>query len=405
MKKSASQRASHGVRSNAVERARRRHRSRVAVGACLALCASMIALALPHLSGARALRSLAHVDGKPATPEMFAASAGGSWAHPELPMSAGVPPADEPLRAWGVAPLEASPMRAPRPEPTPRAMPSASWGVSGGWDELVAAMGESMPMVGVRGASSAPARPMPAPVPPLSPEQQRIAAFLADKYRVALAEVQRFVHYAYKVGREMRVDPTLILAVMSVESSFNPNARSHRGAQGLMQVHTRVHTEKFRPFGGEHAAFEPLTNIRVGARILREYLNRDGSTEAALKSYVGAALLPHDSGYGHKVLSERERIAAASKGRPIPRLPLGPAPDLQALEAKAAQQQALGEGASGGGVAAAAVGAAAAAGAIDAALEVPDAPAILPGEHGQPVTHEADSAALSGPIPIPGAQL
>ena len=104
---------------------------------------------------------------------------------------------------------------------------------------------------------------------------------------------------------------------MSVESSLNPQAMSNRGAQGLMQVLTRVHADKFAPFGGVSAAFDPLVNIRVGARILREYIERDGSIEGALKSYVGAAFHADDRGYGGKVLTERERLAAVAAGRPF----------------------------------------------------------------------------------------
>jgi hypothetical protein len=85
-----------------------------------------------------------------------------------------------------------------------------------------------------------------------------------------------------------------------------------------MQVLTRVHAEKFMPFGGIPAAFDPVANIRVGSAILKEYLRREGSVEGALKSYVGAALAEHDGGYGSKVLNARERIAAAAAGRPIP---------------------------------------------------------------------------------------
>ncbi|MFO1300596.1 MAG: transglycosylase SLT domain-containing protein [Burkholderiaceae bacterium] len=158
----------------------------------------------------------------------------------------------------------------------------------------------------------------------LTPEQQKVAQFVAKKYRMAVGDVQDLVGYAYRAARESRLDPYLVLAVMSIESSFNPNARSPAGAQGLMQVLTRVHADKFAPFGGAAAAFDPVANISVGSRILKEYLVREGSVEGALKSYVGAALHEHDSGYGYKVLSERERIAAAAAGRPIPVQPLKP---------------------------------------------------------------------------------
>jgi hypothetical protein len=162
------------------------------------------------------------------------------------------------------------------------------------------------------------AQPPARPVPRLDREQENIARFIAQRYRVGLDATSEFVYHAYRAARDVKLDPMLVLAVMSVESSFNPRAQSHAGAQGLMQVLTRVHAEKFMPFGGIPAAFDPVANIRVGSAILKEYLKREGSVEGALKSYVGAALAEHDGGYGSKVLNARERIAAAAAGRPIP---------------------------------------------------------------------------------------
>lgn len=179
----------------------------------------------------------------------------------------------------------------------------------------------------------------------LSHEQRNVANFIARRYRVGADDVQRFVAHAYRAAKDFRLDPHLVLAVMSIESSFNPNARSSAGAQGLMQVLTRVHLEKFEPFGGARAAFDPMVNINVGSRILKDYLVREGTVEGALKSYVGAAFLSHDFGYGNKVLRERARLAAVAEGRPIPeaptrrvlhaapvRGPAAPAPTQAALE-------------------------------------------------------------------------
>lgn len=167
---------------------------------------------------------------------------------------------------------------------------------------------------------------------PLVREQQNVVEFIARKYRIAQDSVRDVVDLAYRTAREHRMDPFLLLAVVSIESSFNPLAQSHKGAQGLMQVLTRVHAEKFEPFGGVEAAFDPVANIKVGARILNEYLAREGSVEGALKSYVGAALRPHDGGYGNKVLGERERIAAAAAGKPVPGGPFGTATEAKAIE-------------------------------------------------------------------------
>ncbi len=158
----------------------------------------------------------------------------------------------------------------------------------------------------------------------LTKEQLNLAQFIASRYRVAFESTQVFVDGAYTAAREYKVDPWLLLAVMAVESSFNPDAQSNRGAHGLMQVLTRVHADKFAPFGGVAAAFDPISNIRVGARILRDYISRDGSVEGGLKAYVGAALMDNDQGYGWKVLAERERMAAVAAGKPVPGMPARP---------------------------------------------------------------------------------
>lgn len=137
--------------------------------------------------------------------------------------------------------------------------------------------------------------------------------YISRKYRVAKAVTDRIVESAVVVGAELNINPVLILAVMSVESRFNPYAESGAGAQGLMQVMTRVHTDKFEKFGdGPEDAFHPEINIRVGAQILYDCIRRRGSVTNGLKCYVGATG-PDDGGYGKKVLSEMRRMALAAK--------------------------------------------------------------------------------------------
>jgi hypothetical protein len=168
----------------------------------------------------------------------------------------------------------------------------------------------------------------------LTREQLNVAKFIAARYSVEVDDAKQYVVLAYKAAKQYRVDPHLVLAVMSIESSFDPDAQSHAGAQGLMQVLTRVHKEKFAPFGGVTAAYDPESNIKVGAQILKEYLVRNGSEAGALKSYVGAALMENDSGYGFKVLSQKARIVAAAQGRPIPVNPIVNMPILAAATPK-----------------------------------------------------------------------
>jgi len=144
----------------------------------------------------------------------------------------------------------------------------------------------------------------------LSSEQRAVAQYIAKSYRVAYESVSHFVQHAYLAAGEFRLEPHLILAVMAVESSFDPHAENASGAQGLMQVLTRVHTSKFDPYGGVDAALDPVANIRVGARILSDYVGRYGDVAAGLKAYVGAALQSTDGGYGSKVLKRQAEFDA-----------------------------------------------------------------------------------------------
>ena len=89
------------------------------------------------------------------------------------------------------------------------------------------------------------------------------------------------------------------------------------GAQGLMQVMSKVHHDKFQELGGIKAALNPVANIRVGSQILKEYVTRGGSVEAGLKSYVGAADMANDGGYGIKVLSEYQNLKQVAMGKNV----------------------------------------------------------------------------------------
>jgi soluble lytic murein transglycosylase-like protein len=138
-------------------------------------------------------------------------------------------------------------------------------------------------------------------------EQRAVAEFIARRYRVAEAASSVFVSTAYRVGREFSIDPLLILAVMAIESRYNPVAESSMGAKGLMQIIPKYHQEKLLEHGGEHALLDPEVNIHIGAQILREYMRRFGATEAALQQYVGASDEP-TAQYSGKVLAEKARL-------------------------------------------------------------------------------------------------
>jgi soluble lytic murein transglycosylase-like protein len=151
----------------------------------------------------------------------------------------------------------------------------------------------------------------------LTGQQAAVAQWLSRRYRVAPEPISRLVQEAWLVGQKVGLDPTLILAIMAIESSFNPFAQSSVGAQGLMQVMTKVHDDKYERFGGNHAAFDPVTNLRVGVQVLKECITRAGSLEGGLRYYVGAANLPDDGGYASKVLGEQNYLREILRGKTV----------------------------------------------------------------------------------------
>jgi len=142
---------------------------------------------------------------------------------------------------------------------------------------------------------------------PLEREQRAVAESIAKRYRIADAAAAHFVSVAYRAADQHRLDALLILAVMAIESRYNPVAESVMGAKGLMQVIPKYHQEKLYQHGGDQSLLEPEVNILVGAQILREYQRRFGDVETALQMYAGALDEP-TSAYSAKVLAEKARL-------------------------------------------------------------------------------------------------
>lgn len=154
-------------------------------------------------------------------------------------------------------------------------------------------------------------RVLPPPAAPAAhPDAARhlaLASFLAKRYRVSQDVTLEFVQIAHAEAKQVNLDPLLIMAVIAVESRYNPIAESGVGAKGLMQIIPKYHGDKLAEFGGEKAVFDPESNIRVGARILREYLGRTGNLGIALQMYAGALDDANDT-YTNRVMSEKQRL-------------------------------------------------------------------------------------------------
>jgi soluble lytic murein transglycosylase-like protein len=142
-----------------------------------------------------------------------------------------------------------------------------------------------------------------------STDVEALSTLVAGKYRVSRNATRELVQAAYREGTRIGIDPLLILAVVGVESRFNPMAESEAGAVGLMQVIPRYHADKYSAAVGQ-SVLDPQTNIRVGAKVLKEYIARDGSQVAGLQRYNGSTGDPSNA-YANKVLGERQWLQRA----------------------------------------------------------------------------------------------
>jgi soluble lytic murein transglycosylase-like protein len=154
---------------------------------------------------------------------------------------------------------------------------------------------------------------------PLDPLQRALVEHVSRRFLIAGEAAERMVVAADRAAAQVGLDPLLVLAVISVESRFNPIAESVMGAKGLMQIIPKYHRAKLLERGGDDAVLDPESNIHVGTRILQEYVYRTGSLEAGLQFYNGASR-DESAQYAQKVMAERLKLEDAVRsslpGRP-----------------------------------------------------------------------------------------
>lgn len=141
---------------------------------------------------------------------------------------------------------------------------------------------------------------------------QATVDYLSRRYRVAATAIEPLVLAAQTAGGRTGLDPMLLVAVMAIESGFNPIAESPMGAQGLMQVIPRFHQDKLEAVSSSNSLLDPIVNIQVGALVLKEYIRNTGSLEAGLQKYAGA-VSDDENQYATKVLAEKQRIEYATR--------------------------------------------------------------------------------------------
>ncbi|MCB1921344.1 MAG: lytic transglycosylase domain-containing protein [Candidatus Competibacteraceae bacterium] len=108
-----------------------------------------------------------------------------------------------------------------------------------------------------------------------APKAGRIKSF-----RVNEKNRQRFAADVNRIAAQYRLEPALMHAVISAESSYNPWAVSPKGAMGLMQLMPGT-AERF----GVDNAYDPVANMHGGARYLRWLLDRFNNIHLAVAAY------------------------------------------------------------------------------------------------------------------------
>ena len=138
-------------------------------------------------------------------------------------------------------------------------------------------------------------------------EKTRVAKWISRKYKVSNEAVREIVEISFSAGGNFEVDPYVVIAVIAIESSFNPLAESSAGALGLMQVMPLIHRKKFEKYGGFDKSLDVKVNVYVGTEILKNFYLRYGNYQRALLAYVGVSQNSNSS-YPKKVLRLRDRL-------------------------------------------------------------------------------------------------
>ncbi|NTV11096.1 MAG: lytic transglycosylase domain-containing protein [Zoogloea sp.] len=156
-------------------------------------------------------------------------------------------------------------------------------------------------------------RPAPRPAPPPPAVQEKaLINDISRNYSLPPPEATRVVRAASDAAQRTGLQRTLILAVIAVESSFNPMAISNVGARGLMQVLPMAHPNKVFRIGGVDNLHDVEAGIQVGAMILLEYKQMTRDIRVALRRYSGSA-----RNYADKVLARKRHFDMVENGGPV----------------------------------------------------------------------------------------
>lgn len=146
------------------------------------------------------------------------------------------------------------------------------------------------------------------------PAQKKIdkaGAYISKKYGVPIEIAKSYARQGLINAQRTGIPFTVGLAVMSKESSFNPEAISYTGCcYGLMQVHLKVWSKE-KPGLTKQDLYDPYKNITLGYDILKEYYGLTGSLTGALGRYYGSTVPEENLAYAEDVIRRSQQFAKA----------------------------------------------------------------------------------------------
>lgn len=163
----------------------------------------------------------------------------------------------------------------------------------------------------------------------LDQEEEQLQAMTQEVMAIAGIDnelkAQHYANIFIEAARNYDLNPRLLLLLTFIESRFDPQAVSSKGALGMTQVMPQIWLTRIEFISDRKDLMDPFLNIHAGAHVLRHYLDRaKGNVKLALLMYnrgEGAVnrdiLKGHDpsNGYAQKVLfsDENERRRKSSR--------------------------------------------------------------------------------------------
>lgn len=163
----------------------------------------------------------------------------------------------------------------------------------------------------------------------LDQEEEQLQAMTQEVMAIAGIDnelkAQNYANIFIEAARNYDLNPRLLLLLTFIESRFDPQAVSSKGALGMTQVMPQIWLTRIEFISDRKDLMDPFLNIHAGAHVLRHYLDRaKGNVKLALLMYNrGEGAVNRDilkgrdpsNGYAQKVLfsDENERRRKSSR--------------------------------------------------------------------------------------------